>query len=71
MPRLFFGLEIPESIKTSVLTVKTDINGARWQSEAQLHLTLAFLGEVESDPVETFWYCDPSCVNCITAVATE
>ena len=47
MPRLFFGLEIPESIKTSVLTVKTDINGARWQSEAQLHLTLAFLGEVE------------------------
>ena len=51
MPRLFFGLEIPESIKTSVLTVKTDINGARWQSEAQLHLTLAFLGEVESEQV--------------------
>ena len=51
MPRLFFGLEIPESIKTSVLTVKTDINGARWQSEAQLHLTLAFLGEVKEEQV--------------------
>ena len=51
MPRLFFGLEIPDSIKTSLLKVKTDINGARWQSKAQLHLTLAFLGEVEEEQI--------------------
>lgn len=51
MPRLFFGLEIPESIKTSLLKVKTDIKGARWQSKTQLHLTLTFLGEVEAEQV--------------------
>jgi 2'-5' RNA ligase len=47
MPRLFFGLEIPETIKADLLQVKTQIAGARWQSRGQLHLTLAFLGEVE------------------------
>ena len=51
MPRLFFGLEIPESIKTSLLKLRTDIKGARWQSKTQLHLTLAFLGEVEAEQV--------------------
>ena len=29
------------------------------------------LGESEEEVVETFWCCGPSCVNCITAVATE
>lgn len=51
MPRLFFGIEIPAPIKTRLLKVKTDINGARWQSKAQLHLTLAFLGEVEEERI--------------------
>ncbi|AMQ88255.1 RNA 2',3'-cyclic phosphodiesterase [Marinobacter sp. LQ44] len=51
MPRLFFGLEIPEAIKTSLLQVKTQVAGARWQSRGQLHLTLAFLGQVEDHQV--------------------
>ena len=29
------------------------------------------LGESEEDHAEPFWCCDPSCVSCITAVATE
>ncbi|MET4025948.1 2'-5' RNA ligase [Marinobacter sp. MBR-99] len=51
MPRLFFGLEIPEAIKTSLLQVKTQVAGARWQSRGQLHLTLAFIGQVEEQQV--------------------
>lgn len=51
MPRLFFGLEIPEAIKTCLLQVKTQVAGARWQSRGQLHLTLAFLGQVEDQQV--------------------
>lgn len=51
MPRLFFGLEIPESIKANLLQVETQVAGARWQNRGQLHLTLAFLGQVEEQKV--------------------
>lgn len=51
MPRLFFGLEIPEAVKASLLQMKTQVAGARWQSRGQLHLTLAFLGQVEEPQV--------------------
>jgi len=45
--RLFFGLEIPESIKQRLLSIQAPVVGARWQSPEQLHLTLLFLGSVE------------------------
>src|SRR5690554_269707 len=51
MPRLFFGLEIPDTIKASLLQMKTQVAGARWQRRGQLHLTLAFLGQVEEPQV--------------------
>lgn len=51
MPRLFFGLEIPAPIKANLLKVRTGIEGAHWQNETQLHLTLAFLGEVKERQV--------------------
>lgn len=51
MPRLFFGLEIPGTIKSELLRMKTDLAGARWQQANQLHLTLAFLGEIEASRV--------------------
>ncbi|MBY6034395.1 RNA 2',3'-cyclic phosphodiesterase [Marinobacter daepoensis] len=51
MPRLFFGLEIPGATKAELLRVKTGLSGARWQQANQLHLTLAFLGEVEASRV--------------------
>lgn len=46
--RLFFGLEIPESIKQRLLSIQQPVAGARWQKAEQLHLTLAFLGSVEA-----------------------
>lgn len=46
--RLFFGLEIPESVKQQLLLIQRPVAGARWQRADQLHLTLAFLGSVEA-----------------------
>lgn len=46
--RLFFGLELPESVRQRLLSVQRPIVGARWQSADQLHLTVAFLGSVEA-----------------------
>lgn len=46
--RLFFGLEIPESVKQRLLSIQQPIIGARWQSADQLHLTLMFLGNLEA-----------------------
>lgn len=47
MPRLFVGLELPESVKGRLLELQRPIPGARWQTRGQLHLTLCFIGNVE------------------------
>lgn len=46
--RLFFGLEIPEPVKKNLLKIRRPLPGARWQRADQLHLTLVFLGSLES-----------------------
>jgi RNA 2',3'-cyclic 3'-phosphodiesterase len=45
--RLFVGIDPPSEIKDRLLEVMGGVAGARWQSEAQLHLTLRFIGEVD------------------------
>ncbi|MBD3640232.1 MAG: RNA 2',3'-cyclic phosphodiesterase [Marinobacter sp.] len=56
MPRVFFGVEIPSEVKKGLLQLKSPINGARWQSRNQLHLTLVFVGSVEEDALATLGY---------------
>lgn len=51
MARVFFGLEISDEVARQLLAVRQPLEGARWQSRQQLHLTLAFLGEVQADAV--------------------
>ena len=51
MQRLFFALEMPESVREKLLRIKAPVAGARWQSDAQLHLTLLFLGNVPPETV--------------------
>ncbi len=46
MPRLFVAIEIPEAIKAQLVSLPRDIEGAKWVRDAQLHLTLRFIGEV-------------------------
>ena len=46
--RLFVGLELPASCKTTLLALDPHLTGLRWMVEEQLHLTLSFLGNVDT-----------------------
>lgn len=45
--RIFIALELPDEIKAGLARMRGDISGARWVPGEQIHLTLAFLGEVD------------------------
>lgn len=47
MHRLFIGLCPPPDIRAQLLALMTGVPGARWQDDAQLHLTLRYVGEVD------------------------
>ena len=48
MPRLFVALELPDPLKQAVRELQFGLRGARWLDGDSLHLTLAFIGEVDS-----------------------
>nr|WP_166175214.1 RNA 2',3'-cyclic phosphodiesterase [Altererythrobacter segetis] len=48
MPRLFVAIRPPPAVREALLGAMGGIDGARWQDDEQLHLTLAFVGEVGS-----------------------
>ena len=50
--RLFVALRPPAHVREALLSVMSGIEGARWQTDNQLHLTLAFLGEVDRHGLE-------------------
>ena len=45
--RLFVALELPLALKQAVAEVQLGLPGARWMASDALHLTLAFIGEVD------------------------
>lgn len=47
MSRLFVAIVPPPGICRNLLDIMGGIAGARWQSDAQLHLTLSFAGNVD------------------------
>lgn len=47
MPRLFVALRPPPPIRAHLLGLMAGVPGARWQDDAQLHLTLRFIGDVD------------------------
>ncbi len=47
MQRLFIGIDPPALIKDQLLLLQGAVSAARWQTRAQLHLTLRFIGEVD------------------------
>jgi RNA 2',3'-cyclic 3'-phosphodiesterase len=50
--RLFIAIEPPDDVKTALRRLRVEVPGARWVPTEQLHLTLAFLGEVEEKTAE-------------------
>jgi 2'-5' RNA ligase len=47
--RLFIALELPADCREALAAVATPIPGVRWLAADQLHLTLAFLGNVDAE----------------------
>ena len=47
MPRLFVGLDLPGSLKDALAELQVGLKDARWLDPDGLHLTLAFIGEVD------------------------
>ena len=52
MPRLFVAIRPPAAIREALLGACSGIEGARWQDDDQLHLTLAFCGDVDGAKAE-------------------
>lgn len=52
MHRLFVALRPPAPIRDLLIDVMDGVEGARWQDEDQLHITLRFIGEVDSRTAE-------------------
>lgn len=48
MPRLFVALRPPPAIRAQLLGLTGGAEGARWQDDDQLHLTLRFIGDVDA-----------------------
>lgn len=49
MLRLFVAIDLPEEIKAAIHALRCPISGAKWVDEAQLHLTLRFIGDADDD----------------------
>ncbi len=47
MPRLFAAIRPPAAVRERLLVAMGGVEGARWQSDDQLHATLRFFGEVD------------------------
>ena len=48
MHRLFVAARPPRAIRAQLLALMDGVDGARWQDDEQLHLTLRFIGEVDA-----------------------
>ena len=50
--RLFLALLPPPAIRARLLDRMHGLAGARWQSDAQLHVTMRFIGDADRHPAE-------------------
>ncbi len=47
--RLFIAIDLPDSVRKLLAGLDPHIRGVRWTEAAQMHLTLAFFGDVPED----------------------
>lgn len=48
MHRLFVAIDLPESVRSRLGEMSCGVPGARWVDPSMMHLTLRFIGEVDS-----------------------
>jgi len=53
MKRLFVSIELPDSVTNRLAELAPHLRGVRWLEPRQMHLTLAFLGNVPTETQET------------------
>jgi RNA 2',3'-cyclic 3'-phosphodiesterase len=51
--RLFIALELPGSVREALMKIDPGLKNVRWTHPEAMHLTLSFLGDVESDSEAT------------------
>lgn len=54
MKRLFVSIELSESVTSTLAALDPQIRGVRWLEPHQMHLTLAFLGNISAETQEVF-----------------
>jgi 2'-5' RNA ligase len=47
MPRLFTGLDIPDTVSSRLISVRGGLSGARWITPDHYHVTLRFIGDID------------------------
>jgi len=47
MPRLFTGLDIPDSVAERLIAIRGGLSGARWITADNYHITLRFIGDID------------------------
>lgn len=52
MHRLFVAIDPPEEIKRVIGSLRCPLPGAKWVAEAQIHVTLRFIGDVDDKLVK-------------------
>ncbi len=52
MHRLFVALRPPPALRDALFDIMDGVDGARWQDEEQLHVTLRYIGAVERPVAE-------------------
>lgn len=49
MIRLFVAIRPPAPVRSAIRSIMGGIDGARWQNDDQLHITLRFVGHLDED----------------------
>ena len=49
MIRLFTGIDLPDSVRNSLVRLERGLPFVRWRPRENLHITLAFIGEVDGN----------------------
>jgi RNA 2',3'-cyclic 3'-phosphodiesterase len=57
MPRLFVAIRPPPSIRDALIAIQGGVEGARWQDDDQLHLTLRYIGDVDGHTANDIAEC--------------
>jgi 2'-5' RNA ligase len=54
MPRLFTGIEIPQSIRLRLSLIRSPLSGAKWIEPDNMHITLRFAGDIDERTADDF-----------------